>query len=92
MDRCDQQLNIRSRVKTGMLFLLLWLTVMAGMFGLFTGTSFARFQSAGSASVQFAAVGKPQVTVTETAVSGGSKSFTVTCNRDAEKTGVRIRL
>ena len=92
MDRRDQQLNIRSRATVGMLFLLLWLTVMAGMLGLFTGTSFARYQSAGSADVQFAAAGKPQATVTETAVSGGSKSFTVTCNRDAEKTGVRIRL
>ena len=92
MDRRDQQLNIRSRATVGMLFLLLWLTVMAGMFGLFTGTSFARYQSAGAADVQFAAAGKPQATVTETAVSGGSKSFTVTCNRVTEENCIRIRL
>ena len=92
MDRRDQHLNIRSRATVGMLFLLLWLTVTAGMFGLFTGTSFARYQSAGSAIVQFAAVGKPQVTVVETEVSGGSKGFTVTCNRDTEGACVRIRL
>ena len=95
MELRDQQLHTRSRTAMGVLCLLLWLIAAMVTLGVFVGTSFARYQSTGLADVQFTALGKAQVIVSESAStgeSGESRGFHVTCNGEAEGTGVRIRL
>ena len=92
MELRDQQLHTHSRTAMGVLCLLLWVVVAMATLGVGVGTSFARYQSTGLANVQFTALGKARATVTESASTGESRGFYVTCNGETEGTGIRIRL
>lgn len=92
MELRDQQLHTHSRTAMGVLCLLLWLVAVTVTLGGFVGISFARYQSTGLANVQFTALGKVQVTVTESILSEGSRGFDVMCDLSAMEAGVRIRL
>ena len=92
MELRDQQLHTHARTTMGILCLLLWLIAAMATLGVFVGTSFARYQSTGLADVRFTALGKARATVTESASTGESRGFYVTCNGETEGTGIRIRL